>query len=242
VTARQAGINAVTTYGMSETCGGCVYDGVPLDGVTIGGSQSPGGPVLRPGRISITGPVVARGYRGQPDHPAFRAATDGGHRTFVTDDLAVLDAGGWRIVGRVDDVITTGGIKIDPAVVEAVLHRVAGVAEVIVTGVPDPAWGESLVAVVVPAADGAPELRTLRAVVGGELGAAAAPKHLLLTERLPLRGPGKPDRSAIRDLATAEITARLLTAPGTPPVSWSLRPADSPGPSWNPSTAPGSTT
>jgi o-succinylbenzoate---CoA ligase len=218
--AEQAGIKIVTTYGMSETCGGCVYNGVPLDGVTVAGSQSSGGSINRPGRISITGSVVARGYRGRPDHPSFSRAVGDRFRTFLTDDLAVLDGDSWRIVGRVDDVITTGGIKIDPAVVEAILLRVSGVAEVIITGVPDPAWGESLVAVVVPAAGGAPELRALRAAAGAELSAAAAPKHLVLTERLPLRGPGKPDRAAIRELATAEITARLLTESAATAVTW----------------------
>jgi len=214
--AEQAGIRVATTYGMSETCGGCVYSGVPLDGVTV----SAGGSAGRPGRVSISGPVVARGYRGQPKHPSFSRADGDRFRTFLTDDLAVLDETGWRIVGRVDDVITTGGIKIDPAVVEAILLQVTGVAEVIVTGVPDPAWGESLVAIVVPAPSGAPALRTLRAAAGAELGAAAAPKHLVLIEQLPLRGPGKPDRAAIRVMATAEITARLLADPATTPVTW----------------------
>ena len=92
--------------------------------------------------MSITGPVVARGYRRQARTIRHSAApTAIGYRTFLTDDLAVVDGGRWRIVGRIDDVIITGGIKIDPAVVEAVLLRVAGVAEVIVTGVPDPAGG-----------------------------------------------------------------------------------------------------
>jgi len=218
--AEQAGIRVATTYGMSETCGGCVYNGVPLDGVTVASAQSAGGSAGRPGRISITGPVVARGYRGRPEHPSFSQAEGEQFRSFLTDDLAVLDGDSWRVVGRVDDVITTGGIKIDPAVVEAILQQVTGVAEVIVTGVPDPAWGESLVAVVVPAASDAPVLRTLRAAAGAELGAAAAPKHLVLIEQLPLRGPGKPDRAAIRDLATAEITARLLADPATTPVTW----------------------
>jgi O-succinylbenzoic acid--CoA ligase len=217
--AEQAGIRVVTTYGMSETCGGCVYDGVPLDGVTLAGSFSKES-TARPGRLSITGPVVARGYRGRPGHRSFSRAGGNRFRTFLTDDLGVFDGAGWRIVGRVDDVIITGGIKIDPAVVEAVLLRVAGVAEVIVTGIPDPAWGESLIAVVVPSAGGAPTLRALRAAAGGQLGAAAAPKDLVLVEQLPLRGPGKPDRAAIRDLATAEITARLLGNPETAPVIW----------------------
>jgi O-succinylbenzoic acid--CoA ligase len=239
--AAQAGVRAVTTYGMSETCGGCVYDGVPLDRVSLSVDGSVGiagdGPTGasagstgadRPGRVSINGPVVARGYRDLPRHPSFQQRPGERYRTFLTDDLAVLSHGTWRVVGRVDDVITSGGIKIDPAVVESVLVRVTGVREVIVTGVTDPAWGEAVVAVVVATADGPPELSALRRAAGYAHGPAAAPRQLVLVDELPLRGPGKPDRAAIRELATAELTARLFAeaprrADGdrmTPPVTW----------------------
>jgi O-succinylbenzoic acid--CoA ligase len=219
--AAQAGVRVVTTYGMSETCGGCVYDGVPLDGVVVAGSSSAEteGPA-RPGRLSITGPVVARGYRDMPRHPSFVQAPGDRYRTFVTDDLGVLTDTGWRVVGRVDDVIVTGGMKIDPAVVESVLIRVNGVREVIITGVPDPDWGQTVVAVAVPGPDGPPSLAALRKAAAYAHGAAAAPKHLVLVGELPLRGPGKPDRAAIRELATAEVTARLLAGPAAPDIHW----------------------
>ena len=201
--AQQAGVSVVTTYGMSETCGGCVYDGVPLELVAL--SIASGAPT-EAGRLSITGPMVARGYRDLPHHPAFMRRPGDQFRTFVTDDIGVLERGRARIVGRADDVIVTGGIKIDPAVVESVLVRVSGVAEVVVTGVPDPEWGTAVVAVVVPSApDVRPDLGTLRAAAGYAQGPAAAPKHLVVVDSLPLRGPGKPDRQAIRALAAREV-------------------------------------
>ena len=219
--ASQAGVRVVTTYGMSETCGGCVYDGVPLDGVMVSGSQSAApGQAVRPGRLSITGPVVARGYRDMPRHPSFVQAPGDRYRTFITDDLAVSHAGTWKVVGRVDDVIVTGGIKIDPGIVETVLIRVEGVREVIVTGIPDADWGAAVTAVVVAGPDGPPSLDALRKAAAYAHGAAAAPKHLVLVDELPLRGPGKPDRAAVRELATADVTARLLTEPELPDIRW----------------------
>lgn len=201
--AQQAGVSVVTTYGMSETCGGCVYNDIPLDLVTLTvDSDGPG----RAGRVSITGPMVARGYRDLPHHPSFVHHPGERDRTFVTDDLGIQAKVGIRIVGRVDDVIVTGGVKIDPAVVESVLIRVAGVADVVVTGVPDEEWGAAVVAVVVPSEPGVrPDLSTLRAAASYAQGPAAAPKHLLLVEQLPLRGPGKPDRAAIRVYAVHEV-------------------------------------
>ena len=128
---------------MSETCGGCVYDGVPLDGVQID---------LDPdGRIQLRGPVVGRGYRLLPGHPAFP-----GTGTFRTDDLGQVTNGRLQVRGRIDDVLVSGGIKIAPAVLEAAIARVPGVAEVVVVGIPDDEWGQLAVAVVVPQAGGAP--------------------------------------------------------------------------------------
>ena len=185
--ARAAGVRVVTTYGSSETCGGCVYDGVPLAGVV---------PALDDGRLTLAGPVLARGYRGMPDHPAFAGGT------FRTDDTAVLEDGRVRIVGRVDDLITTGGLKVAPGLVEEALATLPGVGEVVVVGVPDPEWGQRVVAVVV--ANGPPpSLEQVRARVGEAVSRHAAPRQLLLLGELPLRGPGKPDRTRLRELAAA---------------------------------------
>ncbi|GAB7192602.1 o-succinylbenzoate--CoA ligase [Kineococcus sp. NUM-3379] len=207
--AREAGVRVVTTYGASETCGGCVYDGVPLDGVHVSADPTTS-------RLTLAGDVVARGYRARPGDPAF--GTDpAGRRTFTTDDAGVLSTGPGgpvrlEVLGRLDDLVTTGGLKVAPALVEGVLVQHPGVAEAAVVGVEDARWGQRLVAVVVPAEGaGEPALGELRAFVTARLAAHAAPRQLVVLRGLPLRGPGKPDRRALRELAR-----HAPGAPGTP--------------------------
>ncbi|HEY5881457.1 MAG TPA: o-succinylbenzoate--CoA ligase [Nakamurella sp.] len=199
--ATAAGVRAVTTYGMSETCGGCVYDGRPLDGVTVSTDEV--------GRISLAGPVVGRGYRGLPGHPAFDL-DPAGRRRFRTDDVGdfVTDHIGdrWRVLGRADDVLITGGVKVAPAGVEATLAHLPGVSDVVLTAVPDDEWGLLLVAVIATA--GTPDPAALRAAARTAHGPAAAPRTIVLVDELPLRGPGKPDRVAIRDLASRTLAAQ----------------------------------
>ncbi|MDP9827097.1 o-succinylbenzoate--CoA ligase [Kineosporia succinea] len=175
----RSGARLVTTYGMSETAGGCVYDGVPLDGVTV---------ELERGRIVIGGPTVARGYLGAP-------FTD---RRVITNDHGYWENDRLVVTGRLDSMIISGGVNIAPGPVEDVLHRMPGVAEVVVVGVPDPEWGQRVAAALVltPGAS-APTLAEVRARVTDELSARSAPRQLVVLEHLPLRGPGKPDRAAI---------------------------------------------
>ncbi len=114
--AREAGVRVVTTYGMSETCGGCVYDGVPLDrvSVTFEGADASG-----VGRVVLGGATVAEGYRGADDAAAADFLPG---RRFRTSDLGRIDADGrLEILGRADDVIVTGGEKVAPAAVERAL-------------------------------------------------------------------------------------------------------------------------
>ena len=174
--ARAAGIRVVTTYGMSETCGGCVYDGVPLPGVTVGLDAA--------GRIVLGGPTLALGYLGGPPF---------GDR-FVTADLGRLDGGRLTVLGRADDVIVTGGEKVDPVAVEAALTELPAVREAGVVGVADPEWGQRVVAAVV----GTLTLAEARAHVAARLGPAAAPRELTLLPALPLLPSGKLDRAALR--------------------------------------------
>jgi o-succinylbenzoate---CoA ligase len=186
--ARAAGGRIVTTYGMSETSGGCVYDGMPLDDVSVG---------IGPGeRIRIAGPVLFSGYRLRPDLTA--QARDG--RWFVTSDIGSVGPSGELLVrGRADDVINTGGEKVVAAEVEAALATCAGVREAVVVGRPDPEWGEQVTAVVVPVDPSAPpRLADIRAHVRGKLPVYAAPAALLLVPDLPLLPSGKPDREALR--------------------------------------------
>jgi len=197
--AEDAGVAVVTTYGMSETCGGCVYDGRPLGGVWWRTEDD--------GRVEITGEVLARGYHGRPDDPAFRTDPDG-TRWFRTDDIGEAgDDGALRILGRYDDVIVTGGLKVAPSVVEAAIDGHAEVAEVAVVGVPDEDWGQRVVAVVVPR-DGAVELAGLQRRVADVVASYAAPRQLVVVDKIPLLGPGKPDRAALRSLAVAANDGR----------------------------------
>ena len=179
-----AGIRVVRTYGMSETCGGCVYDGVPLDGVDVR---------VEDGRVLLGGATLASGYRGRPEHPAW--AEPG---WFRTDDAGVLTDGVLTVLGRLDDAITTGGLTVLPQLVEAALGTHPGVRECAVLGVPDERWGQRVVAVVVPGAQ-PPTLEQLRDHVGATLDRSAAPRELHLRDALPRRGPGKVDRRALLD-------------------------------------------
>ena len=186
--ARGSGWHVITTYGMSETCGGCVYDGVPLDNVEVrvdGAEQ-----------IDIRGPVLFSGYLGQPE--LTKAALAGGW--FHTSDL-----GQWRgdgrlaVRGRSDDVINTGGEKVVPGEVEAVLGTCDGVADVVVVGLPDPEWGEAVTAFVVAAnPEDPPGLDELRSDVRQAISAYAAPKRLVFVSEFPLLPSGKPDKAALR--------------------------------------------
>jgi len=201
--ARSAGVRVVTTYGMSETCGGCVYDGVPLDGVSVAIDQD--------GRIALAGPVLARGYRGHdPDDGAdgFGADADG-RRWFRTDDAGGWDADGRLVLhGRLDDIIVTGGLKVAPAVVETALAGLPGVVETVVVGVPDPEWGQRVVAVLVlEPGQPRPELDRVRRWVGERIDGRAAPRQVLVLDALPLRGPGKPDRAGLARLAAGNPPA-----------------------------------
>jgi len=184
VRARRAGVPLVTTYGMSETCGGCVYDGHPLDGVTVTLEED--------GRIRLGGATLAAGYRGAVSDADRAAFTPDGFRT--TDLGRLTPDGRLEVLGRADDVIVTGGEKVAPARVERALLDQPGVREACVVGLPDPEWGARVVAAVV--GEGL-DADALRAAVAPALG-RAAPRAVAVLDALPLRGIGKPDRAAVR--------------------------------------------
>ncbi|WP_083338054.1 o-succinylbenzoate--CoA ligase [Mycobacteroides franklinii] len=184
IKAAQARVPVVRTYGMSETCGGCVYDGVALSGVQVR--------VGPEGRISLGGATVAAGYRNMPDHISF--AEPG---WFHTDDFGELEDGRLRVLGRLDEAISTGGLTVVPQVVEAALGAHPLVAECAVFGVPDGRLGQRVAAAVVPSAAGTPTLEDLRTHVTAALDSTAAPRELHLLDELPRRGIGKLDRRAL---------------------------------------------
>jgi O-succinylbenzoic acid--CoA ligase len=185
-----AGVRVVTTYGMSETCGGCVYDGEPLDGVTVR--------LRDDGRVELGGAVVFAGYRLRPDLTA-EALVDGRH---VTQDLGRwLPDGRLEVLGRADDVVVTGGVNVPAAMVERVLGGHPGVAACAVVGRPDAEWGERVVAVVQPTDWSAqPDVESLRSFAADALEPAALPREVVLLGLLPVLASGKPDKVAVRTL------------------------------------------
>jgi O-succinylbenzoic acid--CoA ligase len=184
-TARAAGVPVVVTYGMSETCGGCVYDGVPLDGVSVELAEGD--------RIRLGGPVLAAGYRLRPE--LSRRVFAGGR--FVTGDVGRLTSGRLTVLGRADDVLVTGGEKVAPAAVADALAEHPAVAEAAVVGVADPEWGQRVVAVVVLRAGAGLTLAEARSQVAGRVSRAAAPRELRVVDALPLLASGKLDRRAL---------------------------------------------
>ncbi len=176
------GISVVRTYGMSETAGGCVYDGVPLDGVRVR--------IDADGRIALGGATLAEGYRNPAEENPFEAGW------FATDDVGALDNSGiLRVLGRTDDAISTGGLTVFPQLVENALASHPRVADCAVFGLPDERLGQRVVAAIVAADDyPAPTLAELRTHVKTLLDATAAPREVHVVEELPRRGIGKVDR------------------------------------------------
>jgi O-succinylbenzoic acid--CoA ligase len=180
--AEATGIRVVQTYGMSETCGGCVYDGFPLDGVAV--------KIDVTGEVMLRGPMLFDGYEGDPELTA--AVMD--HGWLRTNDLGRLDEDGrLQILGRVDDVIISGGVKVPAYAVEQMLRAVPGVHDVAVVGRPDREWGEAVVAVL----DRQVDLEELRAAVQPR---TWAPKDVVVVPELPLLANGKVDRVRLREL------------------------------------------
>ena len=196
--------NVVTTYGMTETGSGVVYDGSPLPGVEISlGTSS---------EILLRGPMLLRAYR------------DGvlpfdSNGWFATGDAGYFDADGrLQVIGRLSDMVVTGGENVWPAAVERVLGQHPGVAEVGICGRPDPEWGERLVACVVPRDPASPpSLAELRALVRDHLAASAAPRELVLVPSLPKTSIGKLRRDELRRRVVS-LTGVTAGAPagGTP--------------------------
>lgn len=194
-----AGARIVTTYGMSETAGGCVYDGVPLSGVHLTLDDDD--------VILLGGETLALGYL-PPVPPAAHAAfgtDDTDRRWFRTADHGRLDENGRLVVtGRVDDVVITGGLKVAPRVVEDALHLLLPPgSEVIALGVPDAQWGQSVAVAVAPPPGvdpGTVDLARLVLLARERLPAHALPRRGLVLAQLPHHLPGKVDRHRLRQL------------------------------------------
>lgn len=177
--ARALGINPVSTYGSSETSGGCVYDGTPIPGARVR---------VRGGRIALGGPMVAAGYRNLPDHEAF--AEPG---WFLTSDAGSLHHGTLTVEGRLDSIIDTGGLKLHPEVLERRLLNVEGVRACCVVGIPDRRLGQAIALAYEGTAAPGAIIEALDEMPRWQL-----PREIQRVEALPLIGPGKVDRKAVQ--------------------------------------------
>ncbi|MEJ6537745.1 MAG: o-succinylbenzoate--CoA ligase [Mycobacterium sp.] len=191
--AAEAGITVVRTYGSSETAGGCVYDGLPLDGVEVRIDDPGEGGT---GRITIGGTTLAKGYRNPADPDPFDEPG-----WFHTNDIGIVnDSGRLSVLGRADDAISTGGLTVMPAQVEAALSRHPAVADCAVFGVDDDRLGQRVVAAVVTTPGSPwPTLEELREFLALTLDPTAAPREVHVVDELPRYGIGKIDRRALRE-------------------------------------------
>jgi O-succinylbenzoic acid--CoA ligase len=171
---------------MSETCGGCVYDGVPLDGVRVAVGDD--------GRVRVGGPVLFDGYAGDPALTA--QVRRGGW--FLTSDVGRVHADGrLEVLGRLDDVVVSGGVNVPAAAVAARLREHPHIHEAEVVGVPDDEWGQVVVAVLV----GDVPLEQVRDWVGDRHPRAWAPRRVVRLGSMPLLPNGKVDRLAVQGVA-----------------------------------------
>ena len=222
--AGELGLNVVTTYGSAETAGGCVYSGVALPGVRLRVVPEDAGLADSPvvagaeaaGRIWLGGEHLASGYMGDNARTASHFFVDAhGCRWYRTDDYGSLvppapntpeddSASVLSVLGRSDDVIITGGVKVSSHAVAAVLESHPAVREAAVAGVPDARWGAAVIAAVtlrnLPehyGADAAETAGQLQQLCGARLGAAGVPKVVRIVPDFPAASTGKPDRLAI---------------------------------------------
>jgi O-succinylbenzoic acid--CoA ligase len=195
-----ADLPGTATYGLTETWGGVVHAGHPLDGVEVALGHDD--------EILVRGLAVMRGYR-SPTGVADTAAAFTRDGWLRTGDAGAFDGEGrLRVVDRLRDLVKTGGVSVSPTEVEAVLAAHPKVADVCVSGAPDPEWGERVVAYVVPADPTAPPptLDDLRSFARDRLSAAKLPREAIMVDAIPRTPGGKPLR-------------RLLTSTPRPPGS-----------------------
>jgi O-succinylbenzoic acid--CoA ligase len=190
--AQAAGLKVVTTYGSAETCGGCVYDGEPLDGVEIRIGDGD-----LEGRVLLGGDTVAAGYLDAARASKAAFFEEDGTRWYVTGDLGELSPEGkLTVLGRADDVIITGGVKASATYIQSKLEELDGVTAAFVAGVPSREWGQAVAAYVAvedPSPEGIKGFTARREAALGVL----APKTVLADKELLMLPNGKPDRLAM---------------------------------------------
>lgn len=187
--AESAGVRVVTTYGASETSGGCVYDGVPLGTVRA---------ELVDGELQLAGPMLAEGYLDAPERTETAFVVRDGTRWYRTDDLATIEDGIVRVIGRRDDVIVSGGEKVALGAVERAVRELPGLDTAVVARRASPEWGSVPVVV----SERPVDLAMLRDRLEARLGRAARPAAVIVVDAMPMLPTGKPDRRAIAALAS----------------------------------------
>lgn len=189
-----AGIHLVSSYGMTEMCGGCVFDGAPLAGVAM--------KIMESGQIALSGAMRATGYLRDGLIEEDGVFVDD---WFITSDLGSITSDGkLEVSGRNDDVIISGGEKISTNAVAEFLQRAFPDSEIYALGIPDEQWGQSLrIAMVNPKGSKSITLKELRSLVAQSIGRVAAPRSLLLLDEMPINANGKID---FADLIATEAT------------------------------------
>lgn len=202
---RAAHVNVLTSYGMTEACGGAVFDGRPLAGVDVSVSTD--------GHLRLCGAQVAIGYRDGRHPERWHNAPDG-RRCFTTADVGRVSDDGVVIEGRADDVVQVAGVSVSLSAVRSALQAQPGVAQAEVAALPDDRWGARLVAVIVPTSpwgiqDRPSDARDrpapregadLADAVAAALGRAARPREVRVVPSIPMLESGKVDRRALADI------------------------------------------
>ena len=198
--ALDAGLKVRTTYGMTETSGGCVYDGEPMPGVTIRAVDWDGRT-----RLAFSGPTLMTRYL-DAESPFFE---EGGHRWLVSGDMGIIRASGKvDVSGRADDVITSGGLSIAPGPLRRAMRSYEGVSDAWILGTPDEKWGQIVTALVVPKQMPSDSLEmaelgsAVREHAAARIGRAQAPRRVVAVEELPYLGFDKIDRAAATQAAS----------------------------------------
>lgn len=196
--AESLGARLLTTYGSSETAGGCVYDGVPIGTTVVRAVDQ---------LLEISGPILAEGYIGDDERTAAAFHDDGGVRWYRTGDLGEVVDGRVTVRGRSDNVIISGGEKVLLDAVERLVRAVPALGDVVVVAADDDEWGQVPVVV----ATGSDSLDDIRELVVRELGRASAPARIVTVADLPRLGSGKPDRVSAARLARIDGPAESET-------------------------------
>lgn len=171
--------------------------GMPLAGLDVALLDERGDAVATgdAGEIAVRGALVMRGYWRRPEETA--EALRGGW--LHTGDVGRFDADGFlTIIDRTKDLIISGGMNIFPSEIERVIAAMEGVAACAVVGIADPRWGEAVTAAVIREGPAAPSAEAVTAEVRLRRGPAAAPKHVVFVDALPLTPIGKVDKKALR--------------------------------------------